>query len=81
MLTLTVNAAAEKIIKQKLQELGGPARFMVVPGEGGAAQPGAGAMPVPTGSVQQAAMENPLVQKAKKIFQAEVRSVLDLRAK
>jgi len=81
MLALTVNAAAEKIIKQKLQELGGPARFMVVPGEGGAAQSGAGTAPVPSGSAQQAAMENPLVQKAKEIFQAEVRSVLDLRAK
>ncbi|MDR3736938.1 MAG: DNA polymerase III subunit gamma/tau [Acidobacteriaceae bacterium] len=81
MLALTVNAAAEKVIKQRLQELGGPARFMVVPGEGGTAQTGSGTMAVPEGSVQQAAMENPLVQKAKEIFQAEVRSVLDLRAK
>ena len=32
---LTVNAAAEKIIRQELQRLGGPARFLVVPGEGG----------------------------------------------
>ena len=37
MLALTVNAAAEKIIKQEVQRLGGPARFMVVPGEGVAA--------------------------------------------
>jgi DNA polymerase-3 subunit gamma/tau len=81
MLALTVNAAAEKIIRQKIQELGGPARFMVVPGEGGASAQGPGAMAIPTGSVQQAAMDNPLVQKAKEIFQAEVRSVLDLRGK
>ncbi len=33
MLALTVNAAAEKIIRQELQRLGGPARLMVVPGE------------------------------------------------
>jgi DNA polymerase-3 subunit gamma/tau len=29
-----VNAAAEKIIRQELQRMGGPSRFMVVPGEG-----------------------------------------------
>jgi DNA polymerase III subunit gamma/tau len=81
MLALTVNAAAEKVIRQKLQELGGPARFMVVPGEGGAAQPGTSPMAIPEGSIQQLAMENPLVQKAMEIFQAEVRSVLDLRSK
>jgi hypothetical protein len=34
MLALTVNAAAEKIVRQELQRLGSPARFMVVPGEG-----------------------------------------------
>jgi DNA polymerase III subunit gamma/tau len=81
MLALTVNAAAEKIIRQKVQELGGPARFMVVPGEGAAPAANGGTMSIPTGSVQQAAMENPLVQKAKEIFHAEVRSVLDLRGK
>jgi hypothetical protein len=31
MLSLTVNAAAEKIIRQELQRLGAPSRFMVVP--------------------------------------------------
>ena len=36
MLSLTVNAAAEKIIRQELQRLGAPARFLVVPGEGAA---------------------------------------------
>jgi hypothetical protein len=34
MLALTVNAAAEKIIRQELQRLGAPTRFLVVPGEG-----------------------------------------------
>ena len=34
--SLTVNAAAEKIIRQELQRQGAPARFMVVPGEGAA---------------------------------------------
>ena len=83
MLSLTVNAAAEKIIRQELQKLGGPARFMVVPGEGPAAGSGSGpAMAAPlAGSVQEEALNHPLVQRAKEIFNAEVRSVVDLRTK
>src|SRR6185437_7004378 len=79
MLALTVNAAAEKIIKQELQRLGAPARFMVIPGEGVAATSSVAA-PV-QGSIQQAALEHPMVQRAKEIFNAEVRSVVDLRTK
>ena len=79
MLALTVNAAAEKIIRQELQRLGAPARFLIVPGEG-AAQ--AAPMPAPpVGSIQEAALANPLVQRAQEIFKAEVRSVVDLRQK
>jgi DNA polymerase-3 subunit gamma/tau len=79
MLALTVNAAAEKIIRQELQRLGGPARFMVIPGEGVAAT-SAVAAPV-AGSIQQTALEHPMVQRAREIFNAEVRSVVDLRTK
>jgi DNA polymerase-3 subunit gamma/tau len=80
MLALTVNAAAEKIIRQQLQQLGAPTRFMVVPGDG----PGKGSAPVAAplaGSIQEAALAHPLVQRAKEIFKAEVRSVIDLRQK
>ena len=79
MLSLTVNAAAEKIIRQELQKLGGPARFMVIPGEG-VASTSIDAAP-PAGSIQQAALEHPMVQRAKEIFNAEVRGVVDLRTK
>ncbi|HUX44826.1 MAG TPA: DNA polymerase III subunit gamma/tau [Terracidiphilus sp.] len=80
MISLTINAAAEKIIRQELQRLGAPTRFLVVPGEGA---PGATPVsaPPPEGSVQQQALDNPLVQRAKEIFKAEVRSVVDLRVK
>ncbi len=80
MLALTVNAAAEKIIRQELQRLGAPTRFLVVPGEGGGpvAAPDAS---VPAGSVNEAALSHPLVQRAREIFNAEVRSVVDLRVK
>jgi DNA polymerase-3 subunit gamma/tau len=83
MLTLTVNVAAEKIIKQELQRLGGPARFLVVPGAGAGADGSSAAMAATpaAGSVQEAALANPLVQRAREIFHAEVRSVVDLRQK
>ena len=77
---LTVNAGAEKIIRQELQRLGAPSRFLIVPGEGSAA--GAIPSPVPVkGSIQETALANPLVQRAKDIFKAEVRSVVDLRTR
>jgi DNA polymerase-3 subunit gamma/tau len=79
MLSLTVNAAAEKIVKQELQRLGGPSRFMVVTGDGAA--PAAPEMTVAAGSVQEEALKHPMVERAKEIFRAEVRSVVDLRAK
>jgi DNA polymerase-3 subunit gamma/tau len=80
MLALTINSAAEKIIRQELQRLGAPTRFLVVPGEG-AANAAAPMAPPAAGSVQEAALANPLVQRAKEIFKAEVRSVVDLRQK
>ena len=80
MLALTVNATAEKILRQTLQKLGGPARFMVVPGAGtGTLAPVPAS--APKGSVQQIALDHPLVKRAQEIFNAEVRSVVDLRTK
>jgi len=83
MLALTVNAAAEKIIRQELQRAGAPTRFLVVPGDGsvGTAQATIAAAAPMAGSIQEAALANPLVQRAKEIFKAEVRSVVDLRQK
>jgi DNA polymerase-3 subunit gamma/tau len=80
MISLTVNAAAEKIIRQELQRLGAPARFLVATGAG--TVPTVVAPPVaPAGSVQEAALAHPMVKRAQEIFKAEVRSVLDLRHK
>ncbi len=83
MLSLTVNAVAEKIIRQELQRQGAPTRFLVVAGEGAPATAQASAVTAAplAGSVQEAALANPLVQHAKEVFHAEVRSVLDLRQK
>jgi DNA polymerase-3 subunit gamma/tau len=80
MLALTVNTAAEKIIRKELQRLGAPTRLLLVPGEGTASSSVPMATP-PAGSIGEIALANPLVQRAKEIFKAEVRSVVDLRQK
>ena len=79
MLKLTFDAAAEKIIRQELQRLGAPTRFFIVPGDSGTPQSAAPMAAPMAGSVQEAALSHPSVQRAKEIFQAEVRSVIDLR--
>ncbi|HWA93437.1 MAG TPA: DNA polymerase III subunit gamma/tau [Terracidiphilus sp.] len=81
MLALTVNAQAEKIIRQVLQKMNAPARFLVVPGESATNTSSSLPSSAPAGSAQQLAMENPLIKRAQEIFNAEVRSVLDLRTK
>jgi DNA polymerase-3 subunit gamma/tau len=81
MLSLTVNAAAEKIVRQELQRLGAPTRFLVSAGEGSAPAMVAAAPIAPVGSVQEAALAHPMVKRAQEIFKAEVRSVVDLRQK
>jgi DNA polymerase-3 subunit gamma/tau len=80
MLSLTVNGVAEKIIRQEMQRLAAPSRFMVVPGEGVASAAAITAAPL-AGSIQESALANPLVQRAREIFKAEIRSVVDLRTK
>jgi DNA polymerase-3 subunit gamma/tau len=80
MLSLTVNAAAEKIMRQEMQRLGAPSRFLIVPGEGGGAVSAGTAAPI-AGSIQESALGHPLVQRAREIFKAEIRSVVDLRTK
>ncbi len=81
MLGLTMNAEAEKIVRAAVRPFAGqpPRPIQWVPGEGGAA-PSTPRAPT-TGSVQALALGNPLVQQAKALFQAEVRSVVDLRGK
>ena len=82
MLGLTMNAEAEKIVKAAVRPFAGqpPRPVVFVPGDGSASAK-ASQRPAPTGSVQALALENPLVQQAKELFGAEVRSVVDLGGK
>jgi DNA polymerase-3 subunit gamma/tau len=78
MLGLTMNIEAEKIVKNALRAVGASQKLIVVPGENGAVNSDSKPRVV-SGSVQAAALENPLVKQAMDLFGAEVRSVLDLR--
>src|SRR5580698_9302996 len=84
MLALTINAEAEGICRKAMRAMGATQKITFVPSEnGGASGAGSGTAakaPAPAaGSAQSAALENPLVQKTKELFQAEIRNVLDLR--
>jgi len=82
MLGLTMNAEAEKICRNAMRAIGANQKLVFLPGENGGASTGnAKPSAAVSGSVQAAALENPLVRQAQELFKAEVRSVLDLREK
>ena len=85
MLGLAMNADAEKICRETLRAIAGggiPRQLEVLPSEASAT--GATRRPLTPqagGSVQARALDHPLVQQAQTLFNAEVRSVVDLRNK
>ena len=82
MLSLTMNAEAERICRDALRSIGVTRKLTFVPGEAAPQSEGASAPNRPSaGSIQSAALDHPLVKQAQDLFQAEVRSVLDLRDK
>ncbi len=84
MLSLTMNAEADKICREALRGIGETRKLIFLPGENGGsgtAKAPRADRPVAQGSIQAIALENPLVRQAQELFQAEVRSVLDLREK
>jgi DNA polymerase-3 subunit gamma/tau len=84
MLSLTMNAEAEKICREALRGIGETRKLVFLPGENGGsgtAKAPRAERPAAQGSIQAIALENPLVRQAQELFQAEVRSVLDLREK
>jgi DNA polymerase-3 subunit gamma/tau len=81
MLGLTMNGEAWKIVREALRGAGATQKMTVVPGET-AAEPSSGAPRTwSRDSIEAVALGNPLVRQAQELFQAEVRSVLDLRDK
>jgi DNA polymerase-3 subunit gamma/tau len=77
MLPMVVNPEAEKIVKAAIRDAGaGTLKLVLLPGTVGAAKKPRAAK---SGSAQAKAMEHPVVQLAQKLFQAEIRTVIDLR--
>jgi len=81
MVKLLINAEAEKIIKTSLRLQGaGDLKLVLLPGSAANAAAKKD-RPAAAGSVKATAMEHPIVQQAQKLFNAEIRTVIDLREK
>ena len=79
MLKLLINTDAEKIIKASLRLQGaGDLKLVLLPGSAANAAAKKD-RPAAAGSVKATAMEHPIVQQAQKLFNAEIRTVIDLR--
>jgi DNA polymerase-3 subunit gamma/tau len=81
MLALTVNGEAEAVVRKTMKAMGSAQKIAFVPGETAAKGPGREGPAPLAGSVQSAAMDNPLVKRTQELFKADIRSVLDLRDK
>ena len=78
MLSMVINADAEKIMKAALRDAGaGALKVVLLPGVKTATTKKPRA--AKSGSVQAKAMEHPIVQRAQTLFNAEIRNVIDLR--
>ena len=79
MLPMVVNGEAERLVKNALREAGaGALKLVLLPGTKSAAAAKKTRAPK-SGSAQAKAMEHPIVQRAQTLFNAEIRSVIDLR--
>ncbi|HMF53711.1 MAG TPA: DNA polymerase III subunit gamma/tau [Edaphobacter sp.] len=79
MLSMVINADADRIVRSALRTAGfGQLKLVLLPG---AANTSAAKKPkaAKTGSAQAKAMDHPVVQQAQRLFNAEIRNVIDLR--
>jgi DNA polymerase-3 subunit gamma/tau len=78
MLPMVINADADRIVRTALRSSGaGQLKLVLLPGAANAAavkKPRA----AKTGSAQAKAMDHPVVQQAQRLFNAEIRNVIDL---
>ncbi len=81
LLSVVLNAEAEKVLRNTLREhRAGHLKLQLEPGIAASASPKKAARTF-AGSVQTRAAEHPIVQQAQKLFNAEIRNVIDLRGK
>ena len=79
MLPTVINPEAEKIIRSAIQSLAPGLKITLLPATA-AAKSTASKKPraAASGSAQARAMEHPIVQEAQRLFNAEIRNVIDL---
>jgi len=79
MLPMVINPEADKIIRAALRSAGGGTlKLLLLPGAANASS-AKKPRPARTGSAQAKVMEHPVVQQAQRLFNAEIRNVIDLR--
>jgi DNA polymerase III subunit gamma/tau len=79
MLPMVINSEAEKLVKNALRDAGaGALKLVLLPGVKTAASPKK-PRAAKSGSAQAKAMDHPIVQRAQTLFNAEIRTVIDLR--
>jgi DNA polymerase III subunit gamma/tau len=78
MLSMVINPDADRIMRGALRSAGaGTLKLVLLPGAAGATK--AKTRAPKSGSAQSKAMEHPVVQQAQRLFNAEIRNVIDLR--
>jgi DNA polymerase III subunit gamma/tau len=79
MLPMVINGEAEKLVKNALRSAGaGALKLVLLPGVKAAAS-AKKSRAAKSGSAQARAMDHPVVQRAQTLFNAEIRTVIDLR--
>jgi DNA polymerase-3 subunit gamma/tau len=79
MLPIAINPEADRIIRTALRTAGvGALKLILLPGTANAGAPKK-PKAVRTGSAQAKALDHPVVQQAQRLFNAEIRNVIDLR--
>jgi DNA polymerase-3 subunit gamma/tau len=80
MLAVVVNAEAEKVVRAALRERGaGALRLVLLPGNETMAAVAKKPRAAKSGSAADLAAKHPVVQQAQRLFNAEIRNVIDLR--
>jgi DNA polymerase III subunit gamma/tau len=80
MLPMVVNPEAEKIARAALRESGaGALKLVLLPGSGAAVAVEKKPRAAKVGSAEDLAAKHPVVQEAQRLFNAEIRNVIDLR--
>jgi DNA polymerase-3 subunit gamma/tau len=81
MLPMVINPDAEKILRAAIQALSPGLKVNLLPGAA-AEKPGTAKKPRPaaSGSARARALEHPIVKEAQRLFNAEIRNVIDLTA-